>query len=472
MHPTLHPKQQEIVTSRARFKIIRAGRRSGKTIVKSELMLFKAVTRSIKYAKLNGGRAVIFIAPTQKQARTIIWETFRQRLGKDAEFFEGRLEIRIKTEDNLTSTIFIGGWENRENYRGMPNVIHIEFDEVDTMKDFFIGWQEIFRSMLIDTGGSAGFGGTPKKQNPNLRRLEKEAEGNPEWATFHFTTYDNPFVPREEIDKARREMDNDTFREEIMAEHVDNVGALFRYDALIDIYNNAITKDGQKYMTIDVADDGGDKTIFSIWDGLEEIVREEYSGFSTQNVIDKARELAAQYQVPYSNMAVDAIGVGAGVASSRLLDGIIGFKSSYSPIKTDLDIVRLPNVGYTKDAPLVSDYKNLRSQCLFTLAHYVNNHGIASRVSDVRQREAIIEELSNYQDVSTTDGKRMATPKEKVKEAIGHSPDASDTWIMRMYFVVMHKMIPQQSQEGSHVVNTQKVQFMRNRSRAGINSNK
>ena len=74
-----------------------------------------------------------------------------------------------------------------------------------------------------------------------------------------------------------------------------------------------------------------------------------------------------QEQIPYSHIAVDAIGVGAGVASSSLLTGIIGFKSSYAPIKTDANIVKLPNVSYLSTATLTSDYKNLRSQCVFTL---------------------------------------------------------------------------------------------------------
>jgi len=153
------------------------------------------------------------------------------------------------------------------------------------------------------------------------------------------------------------------------------------------------------------------------------------------------------------------------------LDGIIGFKSSYSPIKTDIDIVRLPNVSYTKDAPLTSDYKNLRSQCIFTLAGLVNNHGIASRVTG-EQKENVIEELSAYQDASPGDGKRMATQKEDVKASIGRSPDESDCFIMRMYFVIMGKMMPQQSEQKSRVINTQRNQFARNENRVRLNSAK
>jgi hypothetical protein len=467
----LHPKQKNIVRSPARFKVTRAGRRFGKTVTKREIMLFKAISRTIKLARAITNRSVIFIAPTQKQARTIIWNAFRERLGDTAQYNEARLEIEVATEDGGKSTIFVGGWENRENYRGMPDVVHIEFDEIDTMKDFMIAWLEIFRPMLIDTGGSAGFGGTPKKENPNLRRLEKEAEGKDDWECFHYSTYDNPYVPVIEIEKAKEELDAETFRQEILAEHIDNAGALFKYDALVDTFSNTIDKEGGKYLIIDVAEDGSDKTKFSFWDGLEEYRRETYARLNTEQIIAKTREYAAQEKIPYSHIAVDAIGVGSAVASSSLLDGVIGYKSSYAPIKTDIDIVKLPNVGYTKEAPLVSDYKNLRSQCIFILAEYVNNHKIASRVVG-RDKEAILEELSVYQDASKGDGKRLATPKEDVTSVIGHSPDDSDTWIMRMYFVIRNKMDPMQSEERIQLVQVQQNNFLRKRNSMGSNSSK
>lgn len=441
----LHPHQQEVARSPARFKITRGGRRSGKTVLKTETMLFKAISKLIKLSRDFPDRTVIFIAPTQKQARVIIWEALKARLHGVAVFNESRLEAKIPTEEGGNALIMVGGWENRENYRGMSNVIHVEFDETDTMKDFFIGWEEIFKPMLMETGGSAGFGGTPKKENPNLRRLEKEAETKPDWQAFHFSSWDNPGFSREELEKAKEEMDNETYHQEIMAEYVDNAGALFKYTSLVDMFSNTITKSEEKFLIIDVADDGTDKTVFSVWQGLELYTVEQYARMNTESIIDKTREIAARERIPYSQIAVDAIGVGAGVASSSLLDGIIGYKSSYGAIRTDEDPTKLPNVHYTSAASLTTDYKNLRSQCVFTLANLVNTHEIAVSVSDVRIKEAIIEELALYQDASKGDGKRMPTEKEDIKALLGRSPDLSDTLIMRMYFEVRKKLVPGQS---------------------------
>lgn len=462
MHPILHEKQRTIVQSNARFRVIRAGRRSGKSSVSLEIMIFKAVS--------GKDRNIFYVCPTQKQARSIIWEALKNRLGKIGEANESRLEMRIPTTEGGFSTIFIAGWENRENFRGMK-AHHITFDELDTMRDFFIGWQEIFRPALIDTAGTADFIGTPKKENPNLRRLEKEfGDRGEDFACFHFTTGDNPHIPKSEIDKAKEELDATTYKQEIMAEYIEDSGALFKYSALVDMFTNTISKKPEKYQIIDVADDGSDKTTFGIWDDLELYKIEKFERMNTENIVDHIRENNAEHKIPMSQNAVDAIGVGAGVASNSKLDGIVGYKSSYAPIKTDQNPVLLPNVHYLKGVKLTSDYANLRSQCLFTLAELVNNHKIAVKTEDVRIKEAIIEELSHYQDISKGDGKRLATHKEDIKAIIGRSPDLSDLLIMRMYFVLKEKMSPNTSEEQVKIARELREQFDRNFNRSNLNS--
>ena len=459
----LHNKQKEIVSSPARFKVTRAGRRGGKSTLEEEVCSFKAVSKN--------DRNILYLSPTQKQSRSIIWEEFKRRLSPiGAVFNESRLEIKVPTVEGGHSTIYVGGWENRENYRGMK-FHHIVFDELDTLKDFFISWQEIFRPALTDTKGTADFIGTPKSESRNLARMEKLAETDSDYRAFHFTSYDNPHVEQEEIDKAKEELSYDTFKQEYLAEYIDFQGALFNYGSLIDVFTNTVDKENSKYLIVDIADDGSDKTKFSFWEGLEEYRRESFERLNTEQIIEKIREFAAEDRIPYSNIAVDAIGVGAGVASSSLLDGIIGFKSSYSAIKTEADPTRLPNVHYTKDATLTSDYRNLRAQCIFTLSELVNNHKIASRVEG-KHKENTIEELALYQDVSKGDGKRQATAKEDIKEMLGRSPDDSDTWIMRMYFVVRNKIAPHQSEESHKRAERTAQQFLAGHSMAHLNSTK
>lgn len=471
----LHEKQKEIVRSAARFKTIRAGRKGGKTALEVEVISFKAVASvsrlNLKKTTFATGRKVIYIAPTQLQARNIVWEALKKRFANIGKPNEQLLQMKVPNEDGESTTIFVGGWENRENYRGLTDVVHITFDEVDTLKDFYTGWINIFRPMFLDTAGTADFIGTPQKENPNLRRMEKEFEHRPDAASFHFTSADNPYLSRAELEAIKSDYVNDptAYKQEIEAEYVENTGALFRYTSVLDVFTNTVVKTKNRYLIIDVADDGTDKTKFSFWEGLEEYRRETFSRLNTEGIINQAREYAAQERIPYSNMLVDAIGVGAAVASSSLLDGIVGFKSSYAPIRTDISPVQLPNVHYRKDAPLTSVYRNLRSQCIFLLADHVNNHKIASRVTG-QHKEAIIEELPAYQDVSAGDGKRMATPKEDVKELIGHSPDDSDTWIMRMYFVIREQMLPDEGEIGVQVTQEQLAAFRQTEANQHLNS--
>lgn len=475
----LHQKQKQIVQSKARFKVIRAGRKGGKTALEVETICYKAV---ISASKLNltktefaSGRKVLYIAPTQTQARNIIWEALKNRLYGIGTPNEQMLQMKVPNEDGTTTTIYVGGWENRENYRGLTDVVHITFDETDTLRNFFISWLEIFRPMFLDTGGSADFVGTPKKENPNMARLEKDfAEKGEGFECFHFTSRDNPHLAESELNAMEDEYANDrtSYRQEILAEYVDNVGSLYKHSAVIDSFTNTVPKKGQKYMIVDVADDGTDKTVFSIWEDLEEILREEYQGINNAGIKIKIKDYATQYQIPYSHIAVDAIGVGSALASDPELDGIVGYKSSFSPIKTEKDIIKAPNVSYMNDAPiLMSDYKNLRCQCVFTLAEMINSHKIASRVTG-KFKELIIEELPLYQDVSTGDGKRTATSKEQIKQSLGRSPDHSDTWLMRMYFVLRDKVIPDTTEQQAETAKRLAEQFDKNFYRAARNSTK
>ena len=201
----LHEKQKEIARNKSRFKVIRAGRRGGKTTYVIEEMLFEATGGKDRY--------VFYTAPTQIQARDIIWEALKSRVGSIGKVNEARLEMRVPTEEGGESIIYVAGWENRENFRGKKAHLQV-FDELDTMKNFFLGWQEIYRPALTDTKGKAIFIGTPKKENPNLKRLEKVATTDDDYACFHFKTEDNPLIPKEEIEKARKELDPLTFKQE------------------------------------------------------------------------------------------------------------------------------------------------------------------------------------------------------------------------------------------------------------------
>lgn len=254
-------------------------------------------------------------------------------------------------------------------------------------------------------------------------------------------------------------------------DYLDQTKSLFNYSALIDMFSNAVDDKPINYLIVDVAGEGADSTKFSYWEGLVEIWRYTFHNINNETIIQKIREYAQTYKIPYSRIAVDAIGIGESIGNSSLLDGIVPFKSSYAPIKTDESIVQLPNVHYTKNTPLISDYVNLRSQCLFVLSEHINNHNIASRVQG-EDKEKVIEELSLYQDITKNDEKRKATSKDDIKVLLGRSPDDSDCFIMRMYFEVRNKIAPDQTERQAQVSNAMKDQFARRRHQIANSSTK
>lgn len=254
-------------------------------------------------------------------------------------------------------------------------------------------------------------------------------------------------------------------------DYLDSTKSLFSYPALVDMFTNAVDDKPTNYLIVDVAGEGDDSTKFSYWEGLVEIWRHTFHSINNETIISKIREYAQNLKIPYSRITVDAIGIGESIGNSSLLDGIVPFKSSYAAIKTDNSIVALPNVHYTKQAPLVSDYVNLRSQCTFMLADYVNNHKIASRTQGI-DKEKVIEELSLYQDITKNDEKRKVTSKDDIKILLGRSPDDSDCFIMRMFFEVRNKVAPDQTERQARVQSAMQDQFAMRRNQIKNSSTK
>jgi len=71
------------------------------------------------------------------------------------------------------------------------------------------------------------FIGTPKGYNHFYDMFYKEIDDD-DYKSFKFTSYDNPHIPSEEIDKAREEMDDDTFQQEYMANFRQYVGLVYK----------------------------------------------------------------------------------------------------------------------------------------------------------------------------------------------------------------------------------------------------
>lgn len=205
----LHEKQKEVLQSRARFRVLNAGRRFGKTILAIEEMLFCA-------SSLDGAR-IVYIAPTYQAARDICWEQLKTRAHNlNADINESRLELAVPNRHSTKSHIFLRSWDNIETLRGQW-FNFIILDEVAMYRNFWTGWNEVLRPTLTDKKGRALFISTPKGFNWFYELYNMQGQSDA-FKSFHATTYDNPHVDPKEIDEAKEQLPDDQFAQEYLAD--------------------------------------------------------------------------------------------------------------------------------------------------------------------------------------------------------------------------------------------------------------
>lgn len=212
----LHETQKEIAKDLHRFQVLCCGRRWGKTTYAVEKIKGKALKKS---------RRIAYIAPTFQQARDIAWQMLLKELKPVIKKVnESRLELEIHTQDGGTSTIVLRGWEAIETLRGQF-FDFIVIDEVASMRNFWVYWHEVVRPTLTDRKGQALFISTPKGFNHFYDLFNTQDD---DYKSFHYTSYDNPHIPKEEIDKAGNEIPEDRFAQEYLADFRKTEGLVYK----------------------------------------------------------------------------------------------------------------------------------------------------------------------------------------------------------------------------------------------------
>ncbi len=214
----LTQSQTIICQDQHRFRVISCGRRFGKTVLSSKEIKGRAIYRASRIA---------YFATTFQQARDIMWEMLKKELqGAIVSINEARLEIKVKTVTNEESIITLRGWESIETARGQSYDLLV-LDEVASMRDFWINYQEVLRPTLTDRKGEAIFISSPKGFNHFYKLYNMELEDS-DFKSFHFTTYDNPLIPVEEIEKAKKELTEDRFAQEYLADFRKTEGLVYK----------------------------------------------------------------------------------------------------------------------------------------------------------------------------------------------------------------------------------------------------
>jgi hypothetical protein len=214
--PVPHEKQQEILNSKAKRKVIVAGRRGGKTTGVAML----AVDRALDGAK------VLEAAPTSDQT-TAFWKSVKHILRHP-------LARKVLAKNELERQIVLpNGGSIRcktafdaDTLRGDYADLLI-FDEFSLMKPTV--WDEVGAPMLLDNDGTAVFIFTPKRKNHAFQMFTRaRVDDTGRWQAWQFTSFDNPFLSQDALEEITRDMTENAYRQEIMAEFLDNEGEVFR----------------------------------------------------------------------------------------------------------------------------------------------------------------------------------------------------------------------------------------------------
>jgi len=210
--------QNSVAGDRHRFRVLNCGRRTGKT---------KLAVEEIKAFAVLQQANIVYVALTYQQARDIAWADLVKELsGLKPKINESRLEIEVPNRKGTTSKISLRGWESIDTLRGQ-SFDFIVLDEVAFMKNFWQNWQEVIRPTLTDRKGQALFCSTPAGFN-HFYELFNQQNTDDDFKSFHFTTYDNPHIPREEIDSAQKQLTPDQFAQEYLAEFKKVEGLVFK----------------------------------------------------------------------------------------------------------------------------------------------------------------------------------------------------------------------------------------------------
>lgn len=218
-----HPAQEQIASDPHRFRVARCGRRFGKSWLAAYEMFVRAVS-------INNAR-IVYYAPTRDDARDIMWRVLKEVCDPliVGDPNESRLEMTIKNKHGTTSLIVLYGWEAlQERGKGVGVKNHFAvLDEVSKYSNFMFGWQEILRPTLMDVKGEALFISTTNGFNHFYDLCNKELEDK-DYKTFHFTSYDNPHLDPEEIEKMKSEMTEDRAAQEIYADFRKKEGLVYK----------------------------------------------------------------------------------------------------------------------------------------------------------------------------------------------------------------------------------------------------
>jgi len=214
--PRPHDTQKLFLADTTRFRVLMCGRRWGKSLISQS----EAIKTALQ------GKSVAYVTPTYLLAK-YFFEELTNRLPDN---------VYTSNKSDLVITLLTGGYiqfftgERLDSFRGRK-FHRVIMDECDYIKNLQEGWLNSIRPTLTDYKGDGIFLSTPRGKKFTYS-LYLKGLSDKDWKSFKFSTYENPYIPKEEIDDARSQLPTAVFEQEYMANPAENADNPFGLDKI------------------------------------------------------------------------------------------------------------------------------------------------------------------------------------------------------------------------------------------------
>lgn len=298
----LHPGQQAVAAHPARFKVVMCGRRWGKTAFGIRVACDRALA----------GQMVGWFAPTYKLAGEA-WRELLHRL---------HTVIQRSNEQDRRIELFTGGvievWTLGDDDPARGRKYHLAVvDEAGIASDLLTVWQASIRPTLVDFAGAAMFLGTPKGRRHGFVQLFQRGMSGTDanWQSFRARTLDNPYIPAEEVEIARKELPPEIFTQEFEGIPTDDGANPFGLGALREAVERGLGGTPVVY-GVDLAR-SVDYTVVCGLDAWRRVVALERWQAPWAATKARIREMVGQVPV-----IADATGIGDAIVADLALLGV------------------------------------------------------------------------------------------------------------------------------------------------------
>jgi len=301
-----HAGQLEVHNSGARFKVLSAGRRWGKTRL--------GVNECLDVAA-QGGRAW-WVSPSYKTSE-VGWRPLRQ-IARKISGAEIRLVDRVV---NFPGGGFVAvrSADNPDSLRG-EGLDFVVMDECAFMQRE--AWTEAIRPALSDRQGKVLFISTPKGRNWLWEIYRRGVSGEEGWQSWTFPTANNPYIAKEEIEAAKRDLPEMIFRQEYLAEFIDDAGGVFRRVQEAAVLEPKEYEEGKQYIAgVDVAA-SVDFTVVSVLDAesKDQVYLDRFNRVDYPVLIDRLEAVYHRYHM--TSMVVESNSIGRPVIDELVIRGL------------------------------------------------------------------------------------------------------------------------------------------------------